>query len=336
MKYLLTLISLSILFVSCQTEKKETQTTASKETKIETKVKQDKNIDKFIGSYVSDGYEKRSEGTDWVAVIVSKWNDSTALIKVRSRTDKKKATCTFDAKASQKDSNTLAVNYEGRGILFRIAGSGLSVLGEYPDDESTLSFFCSGGASLSGTYAKLSAPLDRSQFASMSYSKMLMMKDMIFEITSTENDGENTLIIQPSGLKTDNMKLEHKYQGMISNAEIADLNADGYPEVFIYTVSPDKSKKSSIIAYSVNNGKSVSAISIPELKDNAEASKGYRGNDEFAVVELTLVQRFPVYEDNTGENAVPKKMRQLQYKLKDGEASRMLVVDKVVEFPINQ
>lgn len=39
-----------------------------------------------------------------------------------------------------------------------------------------------------------------------------MMKDMIFEITSTENDGENTLIIQPSGLKTDNMKLEHKYR----------------------------------------------------------------------------------------------------------------------------
>ncbi|MGB3017779.1 MAG: hypothetical protein WBC65_08225, partial [Ignavibacteria bacterium] len=134
MKYLLTLISLSILFVSCQTEKKETQTTASKETKIETKVKQDKNIDKFIGSYVSDGYDKRSEGSDWVAVIISKWNDSTALIKVRSRTDKKKATCTFDARASQKDSNTLGVNYEGRGILFRITGNSLSVLGEYPDD----------------------------------------------------------------------------------------------------------------------------------------------------------------------------------------------------------
>ena len=336
MKYLFVLISLSILLVSCKTDKKETQTTAGNETKTEAKVKQDKNIDKFTGSYVSDGYDKRIEGYDWVAVIISKWNDSTALIKVRSRTDKKKATCTFDARASQKDSNTLAVKYDGRGILFNITGDSLSVLGEYPDDESSLSFFCSGGASLSGTYAKISEPLDKSQIDSMSYNKMLMMKDMIFEITSTENEGENTLIIQPAGLKIVNRRFEHKYQGMISNAEIADLNADGYPEVFIYTVSPDKSKKSSLIAYSVNNGKSVSAISFPELKDNAEASKGYRGNDEFAVVELSLVQRFPVYEDSAGENAVPKKMRQLQYKLKDGEASRVLVLDKVVEFPMNQ
>jgi hypothetical protein len=336
MKYLIIPLFLSILFVSCQTEKKETQTTASKETKTETKVKQNKSVEKFIGSYVSGGYDKRSEGNDWVAVIISKWNDSTALIKVRSRTDKKKATCTFDARASQKDSNTLAVNSDGRGILFRVAGNNLTISGEYPDDESQLSFFCSGGASLSGTYAKLGAPLDKSQFASMSFNKMLMMNDIIFEITSTENDGENTLVIQPAGLKAVNNKFEHKYQGMIYNAEVADLNIDGYPEVFIYTVSPDKSRKSSLVAYSVNNGKSISSISFPELKDNAEASKGYRGNDEFAVVEATLVQRFPVYEDNAGENAVPKKMRQLQYKLKDGEASRVLYVDKVVEFPINE
>ncbi len=336
MKYLLFLLSLSFLFVSCQTDKKETQTTVNKETKMESIVKQGKNIDKLIGSYVTDGYEKRSEGSDWVAVIISKWNDSTAIVKVRSRTDIKKATCTFDAKASQKDSNTLSANYDGRKILFRVAGNELTVSGEYPDDESALSFFCSGGASLSGKYAKLSTPLDRSQFDSLSYERLLTMKEIMFEITSSENDGENTLVIQPIGLKTDNNKLVHKYQGMIDNVEIADLNVDGYPEVFIYTVSPDKSRKSSLIAYSVNNGKSVSAISFPELKDNVEASKGYRGNDEFAVVEATLVQRFPVYQDNAGENAVPKMMRQLQYKLKDGEASRVLYVDKVVEFPINE
>ncbi len=336
MKHFLYLLSLSFLLVSCQTDKKEIQTTSNKETKTETKVKQGKSVDRFIGSYVTDGYDKRSEGYDWVAVMISKWNDSTALIKVRSRTDKKKATCTFDGKASQKDSNTLAVNYDGRGILFRVTGNDLNVSGEYPDDESKLSFFCSGGASLSGKYAKLSTPIDKSQFDSLSYNKLLSMKDIMFEIASSENEGANTLVIQPIGLKIDNNKLVHKYNGTIDNVEIADLNIDGYPEVFVYIVSPDKSRKSSLIAYSVNNGKSVSAISFPELKDNPEASKGYRGNDEFAVVEATLVQRFPVYEDNAGENSVPKKMRQLQYKLKDGEASRVLFVDKVVEFPINE
>jgi hypothetical protein len=56
------------------------------------------------------------------------------------------------------------------------------------------------------------------------------------------------------------------------------------------------------------------------------------GHDEFAVVESTLVQRFPLY--GAGDvNAKPSgRMRQLQYKLRQGEAGWVLKLDRVVEY----
>lgn len=56
------------------------------------------------------------------------------------------------------------------------------------------------------------------------------------------------------------------------------------------------------------------------------------GHDEFAVVEGTFVQRFPIYKD-TDTNVQPTgKTRQLQYKLKAGEAGWVLRLDKAVEY----
>jgi hypothetical protein len=50
-----------------------------------------------------------------------------------------------------------------------------------------------------------------------------------------------------------------------------------------------------------------------------------------AVVEDVLARRFPIYD-----GAVPPsptgRMRQLQYKLKPGEAGWVLVLDRVTEF----
>ena len=56
------------------------------------------------------------------------------------------------------------------------------------------------------------------------------------------------------------------------------------------------------------------------------------GHDEFAIVETTFVQRFPIYNDDDTNSNPTGGTRQIQYKLKDGEASRKFVVDKVIEY----
>ena len=118
----------------------------------------------------------------------------------------------------------------------------------------------------------------------------------------------------------------------IIDAEIEDLNSDGSPEILIYTISAGSGSYGNVIGYSVNNGKSVSQIYFPEITENKEASSGYMGHDEFAIIETSLARRFPVYKDGDTNNNPTGGTRQIEYKLKDGEASRLFVINKISDY----
>lgn len=117
----------------------------------------------LIGNYVSAEYEKRSEGYDWVAVMINKNSDSTAHISVRSRVDKKKATCSYDADGLLIGLDSLSTQYEGKTILFVLKGKELTISTANKSDSSLLNYFCSGGASLSMPFHKISENLDKAQ-----------------------------------------------------------------------------------------------------------------------------------------------------------------------------
>lgn len=110
------------------------------------------------------------------------------------------------------------------------------------------------------------------------------------------NTKGDSLIIQPSGLSVSNETLYHDITGYtVVNAEIGDLNIDSYPELFVYLTSDGSGSYGKLIGYSVNNGKSVSQVYLPDISENDEVSKGYMGHDEMAIVENTFCQRFPIY-----------------------------------------
>ena len=124
----------------------------------------------------------------------------------------------------------------------------------------------------------------------------------------------------------------HEIDGNVSNVEIEDLNSDGSPEVLVYITSAGSGSYGSVIGYSVNNKKSMSQIYFPPIADNPEISKGYMDHDEFAIIETTFAQRFPIYREGDTNSNPTGGIRQVQYKLVEGEASRIFEVDKVLEF----
>ena len=143
----------------------------------------------------------------------------------------------------------------------------------------------------------------------------------------------DSLMIQPSGLSVSNETLYHDINGYtVVNAEIGDLNIDSYPEVFVYLTSDGSGSYGKLIGYSVNNGKSVSQVYLPEISENKEVNEGYMGYDEMAIVENTFCQRFPIYKEGDSNANPTGGMRQIQYKLVDGENGRILKIDKVMEF----
>ncbi len=287
----------------------------------------------YVGNYVTEEYFKRSQGYDWVAFKITYLTDSSINISVRSRADKKKPTCRFDATAFKVSENIFKTNQFENDILFVFSHNALTIEAENSKNNSILYYYCSGGASLAGTYRKLSEPLDHEQIDSTVFQKLLTLQNISFEITTKGEGSLQELTLQPFGLKTDNSKFTTQIEGNVTDAEIGDLNMDGFPEVLIYTRSAGSGSYAQVMGFSVNNGKSMSQISFPNIQDNPKANEGYMGHDEFALVENTLVQRFRIYKEGDTNNKPTGNYRQIQYKMKNGEASRKFVVDKIIEFP---
>lgn len=153
-----------------------------------------------------------------------------------------------------------------------------------------------------------------------------------FRVTSPNSGSINEVTITPSGLEIDNSPVTVEIDGTVTGAEVSDLNFDGSPEIYVYATSAGSGSYGSLIAYGTNNRKSMSPIYLPPVVDHPEASKGYMGHDEFAVVELGLVQRFPIYREGDTNAEPTGGTRQVQYKLEAGEAGWVLRPDRVVEY----
>ena len=320
--YLIVLVL--FLIISCKNEKVKTEKDETQQ-KIEA-------LD-VSGNYVSEDYSKRNEGFDWVSVSVAQLENNQLSISIRSRADKKKPTCTFDAIAQKVDDKTYQTQMNGSTILYKFTKSEISISTKKQENEGLLNFYCSGGASIGKSYSKIDEPLDQNQIDKIKFSKVLNLQDVGFNISSMEKDGKNTLTIFTFGLTESEYNETFNIDGeKVMNAEVEDLNSDGSPELFIYTQSVGSGSYGNVYAFSVNNKKSMSEVYFVPTAKNSKINKGYMGHDEFTLIENKLGQRFPIYKESDTNAKPTGGTRQVTYKLIEGEAMRKLEVDTITEY----
>jgi hypothetical protein len=164
------------------------------------------------------------------------------------------------------------------------------------------------------------------------FKTTLELQGFSFAIEATNEGSINRLKIIPTGLTEDGSPAESEIDGTVSGAEIGDLDGNGFPEVYVYVTSAGSGSYGTLVAYAVNKGKSMSPIFLPDLAEDAKASKGYMGHDEFAVLENALGRRFPIYTEGDTNSQPTGKTRQLQYRLVAGEAGWVLKPYDVTEY----
>lgn len=164
------------------------------------------------------------------------------------------------------------------------------------------------------------------------FDRMLEMQGVRFHVSCTNEGSLNTLQIVPAGLAIDNSAIVRTIDGTVSSAEVADLDKNGSPEIYVSITSAGSGSYGSLVAYAGNRRKSLSEIYLPPLLEDKAAAKGYMGHDAFTVVDSFLIRRFPIYLDGD-DNANPTGgMRQLQYQLAPGEAGWLLKIDRIVAY----
>jgi hypothetical protein len=164
------------------------------------------------------------------------------------------------------------------------------------------------------------------------FSKTVELHGIKFIVESPNSESGNKVTITPSGLQVTNEGVTKSIEGEVYGAEVGDLNVDQSPEVYVYVRERGGNKHASLVAYAANNRKSISEISFPADDPKSKNLAGFHGEDEFAVVESSLARRFPLFEGTGADVKKTGKMRQFQYKLKQGEAGWVLYAAKVIEF----
>ena len=158
--------------------------------------------------------------------------------------------------------------------------------------------------------------------------KVLKMNGIAFHVLCPNQSSLNTLTIVPAGLEKDNSTIKKEIDGTVTGVEVADLNRDGSPEIYVFINSAGSGSYGSLVAYSANKKKSLSEIYLPPLEDDPENSKGYMGHDMFKVVNEHLVRSFPVYNQGDNNAGPSGGTRSLEYKLIAGEAGWRLELIK--------
>jgi hypothetical protein len=148
-----------------------------------------------------------------------------------------------------------------------------------------------------------------------------------FTITSPQSASANTFKVEPSGFSTSNDAMTMECEGTVVQSEVGEMDGDNAPELLVVSQSGENKTRKAYV-FSSNADNSISMVNLPDFSADAKNMKGYAGHDEFAFVENTFIHRFPLYENGNPLN----KTRQLQYKLKPGEAMKQLVLDKMIEY----
>lgn len=160
----------------------------------------------------------------------------------------------------------------------------------------------------------------------------MVLQGVTFQVESPNDGSTNPVTVRADKSDGSLGSFNSEADGTITNVEVADLNVDGYPEIYIYVNSAGSGSYGSVIAYASNRNRSLSEIYVPPIEEGSAEAKGYMGHDEFALIENTLVRRFPIYSDGDSNSTPSGGTRQIQYKLVAGEAGWVLRRSRVVEY----
>ena len=126
---------------------------------------------------------------------------------------------------------------------------------------------------------------------------------------------------------------EHNYPEIyedrdpISDVFIADLDGNGFDEIYIITTSAGSGSYGAVLGFASNKNKSLSMINFPGIQERDDNFEGYMGHDTFKIEDQKLVRTFSIYNEGDTNKHPTGGSRKLVYGLYPGEAMWQLKVE---------
>jgi hypothetical protein len=176
----------------------------------------------------------------------------------------------------------------------------------------------------------LATALPGRAWAGAAFTTTLSLQGISFQVQSSGEGSQQQLTITTTGARPPIKPIHQMVNGQVVGAEVADLNSNGLPEIYVFVQGAGSGSYGEVVGYAVMKGAELSPITLPEL--TGANAQGYRGHDQFQVVESCLARRFPIYKAGDSNAKATGGLRQICYKLKAGEAGFILQPTSVLKF----
>lgn len=155
-------------------------------------------------------------------------------------------------------------------------------------------------------------------------------KTVIIQETHPTGQSLSTIEIRTEGF-------EHEYAEVfenidpVSNVFVADLDGNGFEEIYIISTSAGSGSYGTVLGFSSNKDTSLSMINFPAIQEEDVHFKGYMGHDIFRIENQKLVRIFPIYNPGDDNDNPTGGERRVVYGLYPGEAMWQLKIEKAEE-----
>ncbi|WP_157601116.1 hypothetical protein [Persicobacter sp. CCB-QB2] len=143
---------------------------------------------------------------------------------------------------------------------------------------------------------------------------------MMVHIPNTTTD--NLITINPEGFENMKDPFTTKIEGIVREGYQADLNGDGFQEIYLFEYSIGSGTYGKVHAFASFGDKSFGPIYMPEMTE--DLAQGYMGHDRFYIKDDLLVREFPLYNESDTNAKPTGGNRVIKYSLEKGEAGFIL------------
>jgi hypothetical protein len=134
---------------------------------------------------------------------------------------------------------------------------------------------------------------------------------------------ENELSVRPVGFDNSaKADMDFMIRGRVMKAQIDDLNSDGYPDLVLYIYMDSSAVYGTVYAFVSKANKSVVPCFLPDPMMDGKINEGYRGHDQFSLMEGYLLEKFPIYKAGDDKDNPTGGTRAILYQLVPDEGDR--------------
>jgi hypothetical protein len=143
-----------------------------------------------------------------------------------------------------------------------------------------------------------------------------------FKFNSRNKEIANNIAsVRPIGFESPaNQTMNIPVRGRVSGVLVDDLNNDGVADLVMFIYNDSAAKHGTVLALMSEGNKSILPCTLQDPALDGKISSGYKGGDQFSMMEGTLLDKFPVFKAGDKDSLPTGGNRVVQYKVGRNES----------------